>query len=189
MSLIPVAELRTREEVIAHAREVARRASARYVRKTPRRAIVVPIEETTPVPEPVYVPIVSAVPDDIREASAALPVQDFPTLKFIVRHVAKAYRCDITDLLSERRHKDVMEPRQMVEWIARKVTPWSLPKIARSVAALRGGGCYRDHSTVVHSCRKTEAKRAASAEFTAQSDALKDSVMDAWRARAAETVL
>ena len=66
-------------------------------------------------------------------------------LKIVGRHfnVAKA------DLLSPRRSRTVVVPRQIGMYLAKKLTSRSLPEIGR-----RFGG--RDHSTVLHAVRKID---------------------------------
>ncbi|MEN6302287.1 MAG: helix-turn-helix domain-containing protein [Armatimonadia bacterium] len=59
----------------------------------------------------------------------------------------------ITDLRSERRHAKSVRARQIYFFVARKLTPRSLPAIGREAGD-------RDHSTVLHGVRKVEAKRA-----------------------------
>ena len=54
-----------------------------------------------------------------------------------------------TDLLSPRRARTVVVPRQIGMYLAKKLTSRSLPEIGR-----RFGG--RDHSTVLHAVRKIE---------------------------------
>ena len=53
------------------------------------------------------------------------------------------------DLLSSRRSRDVVRPRQIAMYLAKSLTSRSLPEIGR-----RFGG--RDHTTVLHSVRKVE---------------------------------
>jgi chromosomal replication initiator protein len=80
----------------------------------------------------------SANPDQCR-----VRIDDI--LKVVGRHfnVARA------DLLSPRRARSVVVPRQIGMYLAKKLTPRSLPEIGR-----RFGG--RDHSTVLHAVRKIE---------------------------------
>ena len=54
------------------------------------------------------------------------------------------------DLLSSRRTANVVRPRQIAMYLAKMLTPRSLPEIGR-----RFGG--RDHTTVLHAVRKIEA--------------------------------
>ncbi|MBI2718052.1 MAG: chromosomal replication initiator protein DnaA [Rhizobiales bacterium] len=80
----------------------------------------------------------SANPDGTR-----IKIDDI--LKIIGRHFNVAR----TDLLSPRRARAVVVPRQIGMYIAKKMTSRSLPEIGR-----RFGG--RDHSTVLHAVRKIE---------------------------------
>ncbi len=68
-------------------------------------------------------------------------------LKVIGRH----YNVARADLLSARRSRAVVVPRQIGMYLAKKLTPRSLPEIGR-----RFGG--RDHSTVLHAVRKIEGQ-------------------------------
>jgi chromosomal replication initiator protein len=54
-----------------------------------------------------------------------------------------------TDLLSPRRARSIVVPRQVGMYLAKKMTSRSLPEIGR-----RFGG--RDHSTVLHAVRKID---------------------------------
>jgi hypothetical protein len=66
--------------------------------------------------------------------------------------VARHCRVTITDMVSARRTAEVVRPRQIAMFLARHLTPNSLPVIGRSF-----GG--RDHTTVLHAIRKIEAVR------------------------------
>ena len=68
-------------------------------------------------------------------------------LKIIGRH----FNVGRTDLLSPRRARSVVVPRQIGMYLAKKMTARSLPEIGR-----RFGG--RDHSTVLHAVRKIEGQ-------------------------------
>ncbi|RYE85944.1 MAG: chromosomal replication initiator protein DnaA, partial [Hyphomicrobiales bacterium] len=70
-------------------------------------------------------------------------------LKFVSRH----YNVTRTDILSARRTRTIVRPRQIAMYLAKTMTPRSLPEIGR-----RFGG--RDHTTVLHAVRKIEGERA-----------------------------
>ena len=80
----------------------------------------------------------SANPDQCR-----IKIDDI--LKIVGRHFNVAR----TDLLSPRRARSVVVPRQVGMYLAKKMTSRSLPEIGR-----RFGG--RDHSTVLHAVRKID---------------------------------
>ncbi len=67
----------------------------------------------------------------------------------ILRIVSRHYKVPRNDLLSSRRSRDVVRPRQIAMYLAKALTSRSLPEIGR-----RFGG--RDHTTVLHSVRKVE---------------------------------
>ena len=67
----------------------------------------------------------------------------------ILRIVSRHYKVPRNDLLSSRRSRDVVRPRQIAMYLAKSLTSRSLPEIGR-----RFGG--RDHTTVLHSVRKVE---------------------------------
>ncbi len=67
----------------------------------------------------------------------------------ILRVVGRHYNVARADLLSPRRARSIVRPRQVGMYLAKKLTPRSLPEIGR-----RFGG--RDHSTVLHAVRKIE---------------------------------
>jgi chromosomal replication initiator protein len=68
----------------------------------------------------------------------------------IQKLVASHYSVSRADILSSRRTAAVVKPRQVAMFLAKILTPRSLPEIGR-----RFGG--RDHTTVLHAVRKIEA--------------------------------
>ncbi len=80
------------------------------------------------------------------------------TIDEIQRKVADYYALKMADLLSARRAREVARPRQVAMYLAKKLTPRSLPEIGR-----RFGG--RDHTTVMHAVKRIEALRAADSEL------------------------
>ena len=68
----------------------------------------------------------------------------------IQKIVAKHFNVSKADLLSSRRTRTVVRPRQIAMYLAKQLTPRSLPEIGR-----RFGG--RDHTTVLHAVRKVES--------------------------------
>jgi chromosomal replication initiator protein len=70
----------------------------------------------------------------------------------IQRVVADYYRIKVADLLSKRRSRSVARPRQVAMSLAKELTNHSLPEIGNAF-----GG--RDHTTVLHACRKIKELR------------------------------
>lgn len=69
------------------------------------------------------------------------------TIGNIQKTVAEYYKIKVSDLLSKRRSRSVARPRQMAMALAKELTNKSLPEIGNDF-----GG--RDHTTVLHACRK-----------------------------------
>ena len=82
-----------------------------------------------------------------------LAVQDKPiTIDNIQKLVAEYFKIRVADLLSSRRNRSITRPRQMAMALAKSLTRHSLPEIGNAF-----GG--RDHTTVLHACRKIESLR------------------------------
>jgi chromosomal replication initiator protein len=67
----------------------------------------------------------------------------------IARRVGDYFRVAPNQLQTRRRSRDALLPRQVSMYLARRLTDLSL----QQVGAYFGG---RDHSTVLHACRKVE---------------------------------
>ncbi len=87
------------------------------------------------------------------------------TIDEIQRKVADYYTIKLGDLLSARRAREVARPRQVAMYLAKKLTPRSLPEIGR-----RFGG--RDHTTVMHAVKRIDELRAADRELDSDVAAL-----------------
>ena len=75
------------------------------------------------------------------------------TIEEIQRQVAEHYHIRIADMQSARRARVVARPRQVAMYLAKQLTPRSLPEIGRKF-----GG--RDHTTVMYAIRKIDELRA-----------------------------
>lgn len=98
-----------------------------------------------------------AKPIDIELCKQALRdmllVQDRQiSLENIQKTVAQYYRIKVADLLSKKRSRSIARPRQMAMTLAKELTSHSLPEIGDAF-----GG--RDHTTVLHACRRIAALR------------------------------
>ena len=74
------------------------------------------------------------------------------SLDNIQRTVAEYYKIKISDLMSKRRSRSVARPRQLAMALSKELTNHSLPEIGEGF-----GG--RDHTTVLHACRKIKELR------------------------------
>ncbi len=74
------------------------------------------------------------------------------TIENIQKTVAEYYKIRVADLLSKRRNRSIARPRQVAMVVAKELTNHSLPEIGDAF-----GG--RDHTTVLHACRKVAELR------------------------------
>ena len=70
----------------------------------------------------------------------------------IQKTTAEYYNIKMSDILSKRRSRSVARPRQMAMFLAKELTNYSLPEIGEAF-----GG--RDHTTVIHACKKINELR------------------------------
>ena len=75
------------------------------------------------------------------------------TIEDIQRRVAEYYNVPLTDMLSERRAREIARPRQVAMYLSKQLTRRSLPDIGRKF-----GG--RDHTTVIHAIKRIDNLRA-----------------------------
>ena len=73
--------------------------------------------------------------------------QKLVTLESIQKTVAEYFKIRVSDLLSKKRTRSIARPRQIAMALAKELTNHSLPQIGEAF-----GG--RDHTTVLHACRK-----------------------------------
>ncbi len=106
--------------------------------------------EIVPPPPPLVYPV-------IPETETPTPL----TVRAIIDGVAQHYHISRTDLLSQRRTRDVLIPRQVACHLAANFTHLSLPAIGR----LLGG---RDHTTIIHANRKIAALADDNPRFSAE---------------------
>jgi chromosomal replication initiator protein len=78
-----------------------------------------------------------------------------PRVQRIIERVGRYFRVEPEQLCSRRRGRNALLPRQIGMYLTRMLTPLSLEQIG----AHFGG---RDHSTVLHACRKVEEALARS---------------------------
>ena len=105
--------------------------------------------------KPVDIDFTQATLADILRAN-----QRRVTIDEIQRKVSDHYRIRQAEMGSARRAREVARPRQVAMYLAKQLTPRSLPEIGR-----RFGG--RDHTTVIHAVKQIERLRAIDAELDA----------------------
>lgn len=80
------------------------------------------------------------------------------SLDNIQRTVAEYYKIKLSDLMSKRRSRSVARPRQVAMALSKELTNHSLPEIGENF-----GG--RDHTTVLHACRKIRDLRESDSDI------------------------
>ena len=91
-------------------------------------------------------------PPGVEEVAEAFRVEAEarrPTVERIAQRVSRYFRVEPRELQGRGRARGALVPRQVGMYLARKLTGLSLEQIG----AYFGG---RDHSTVLHACRKVE---------------------------------
>ncbi|GAA4092837.1 chromosomal replication initiator protein DnaA [Zhongshania borealis] len=97
--------------------------------------------------KPIDIPLIKESLKDL------LALQDKQvSLDNIQRTVAEYYKIKMADLMSKRRSRSVARPRQVAMALSKELTNHSLPEIGEGF-----GG--RDHTTVLHACRKIKELR------------------------------
>nr|WP_276583926.1 chromosomal replication initiator protein DnaA [Pseudomonas sp. RIT-PI-AD] len=96
----------------------------------------------------------------IRESlKDLLALQDkLVSIDNIQRTVVEYYKIKVSDMLSKRRSRSVARPRQVAMALSKELTNHSLPEIGDAF-----GG--RDHTTVLHACRKIAELRESDADI------------------------
>jgi chromosomal replication initiator protein len=90
---------------------------------------------------------VSAAKEALRDLLAVLNRQI--SIENIQKTVADYYKIKVSEMYSKKRVRSLARPRQIAMALAKDLTPMSLPEIGEAF-----GG--RDHTTVLHACRKVQ---------------------------------
>ena len=83
----------------------------------------------------------------------------------IQKTVADYYKIKVSEMYSKKRTRNFARPRQVAMALAKELTHLSLPDIGEAF-----GG--RDHTTVLHACRKVAALKQTNIEITRDLDSL-----------------
>ena len=88
------------------------------------------------------------------------------TIDEIQRQVAAHFNIRLADMASARRSRSIARPRQIAMYLAKQLTPRSLPEIGRKF-----GG--RDHTTVMHAVKVIEQMKGTDPVFAEDVDLLR----------------
>lgn len=81
------------------------------------------------------------------------------SIENIQKTVADYYKIKVSEMYSKRRSRNVARPRQVAMALAKELTQLSLPDIGEAF-----GG--RDHTTVLHACRKIALLKSTNSDLT-----------------------
>src|SRR3990167_4720706 len=95
---------------------------------------------------------VKTLKDMVREASRAISID------MVQKTVAEFFRVPLAELRAKKRTMNIVFPRQIAMYLSRQLTAQSLPEIGNAF-----GG--KDHTTVLHSCKKVEQGLAQDREI------------------------
>ena len=104
--------------------------------------------------EPISVDLArEALKDILASQSRQISIEN------IQKTVADYYKIKVSEMYSKKRTRNVARPRQVAMALAKELTQMSLPDIGEAF-----GG--RDHTTVLHACRKIAQLKSTSNELT-----------------------
>ena len=114
---------------------------------------------------------------DIKFAKKALEKLNIITIddikvsiEEIIKRTADYYKINSKDILSRKKTRNVVVPRQIAMYLARTITQESFPEIGSKF-----GG--KDHATVMHSCRKIEKEIELDRKLAATVEALREIIL------------
>jgi hypothetical protein len=97
-----------------------------------------------------------------------IPAPTYPHVSLIQKIVAQEYGVGIKDICAECNRAAVVRPRHVAMFLAKTLTPLSLPEIGRRFS--------RDHTSVLHAVRKIERQIALDSGLAETVAALRDLV-------------
>ena len=92
------------------------------------------------------------------------------TIDLIQSLVCKFFKISKNEMLSSRRSRYLVRPRQAAIYLAKILTSKSLPEIGREFS-------NRDHTTIIHSVRTIEKLKENDTELAANIDNLKNQIL------------
>lgn len=96
--------------------------------------------------------------------------QNEPRVQDIILAVSRHFKIPLRELVSDRRHLEVVRPRQIAMYLSKKLTGKSLPAIGKRI-----GG--RDHTTVLHAVRTIEQHAAKNPHLALQVEQIEQQIM------------
>ncbi len=97
-------------------------------------------------------------------------IHEKPNMERIQKVVCSAYNLDVSVLLNKGRKKEIALPRQVLMYLAKKMTDLSFPAIGEMLK--------RNHTTVMHGCKGVEELMAKDEEFKAFVEKLEQTISE-----------
>ena len=96
--------------------------------------------------------------------------ENIVTIDQIQSEVCKFFKISKNEMLSARRSRYLVRPRQVAIFLSKLLTSKSLPEIGREFS-------NRDHTTVIHSVKMIEKLRSEDSELNSNIDTLKNNIL------------
>ena len=92
------------------------------------------------------------------------------TIENIQKNVCDYFKINIREMLSQRRSRYLVRPRQIAMYLSKNLTSKSLPDIGREFSG-------RDHTTVIHSIKTIDKLQKVEKEISKSIDKLKNKIL------------
>lgn len=179
MQVIQFDDCRTAADVLERARRVvAKRRESRAPKLepvAPKPPVNITTETGTVLPawvtELKIAGTTNVIPGEFVVVRPNVVYREYPRIEDIITVVAKFYQITPLDIYSARRTVKIVFPRQIAAYLAKTMTPRSLPEIGR-----RFGG--RDHTTILHAVRKIELLIGVGHQLADDIDVLRVKICD-----------
>ena len=96
--------------------------------------------------------------------------QNYVTIENIIKTVCDYFKINVREMLSQRRSRYLVRPRQIAMYLTKNLTSKSLPDIGREFAG-------RDHTTVIHSVKTIDKLRGKDEEMSKAIEKLKNKIL------------
>ena len=96
--------------------------------------------------------------------------ENYVTIENIKKTVCDYFKININEMLSQRRSRYLVRPRQIAMYLTKNLTSKSLPDIGREFA-------NRDHTTVIHSVKTIDKLRGRDEEMSKAIEKLKNKIL------------
>ena len=96
--------------------------------------------------------------------------QNYVTIENIIKTVCDYFKISVREMLSQRRSRYLVRPRQIAMYLTKNLTSKSLPDIGREFSG-------RDHTTVIHSVKTIDKLKARDEEISKAIEKLKNKIL------------